>query len=73
MISNDSDLKHPIEIVRNELKVPVGLLNPHPKLARELANIADFYKPIRKGVIEAIQFADELSDADGAFRKPASW
>lgn len=28
-ISNDSDLKLPIEVARNELEIEVGIINPH--------------------------------------------
>ncbi len=73
VVSNDSDLRMPIQLVRDELGLQVGLLNPHKRVAFGLADTADFYKPIRKGVLRKSQFPDELVDAAGAFHKPASW
>jgi uncharacterized LabA/DUF88 family protein len=74
IISNDSDLVEPIKIVRRELQLPVGVLNPipaHP--SHELQRYATFVKPIRKGVLSASQFPPRLSDAAGEFYKPPVW
>lgn len=74
IISNDSDLVEPVKIVRQELKLPVGVLNPipaHPSY--ELRKHATFVKPIRKGVLAASQFPDQLKDAIGGFHKPPAW
>jgi hypothetical protein len=73
VLSNDSDLCLPIEIVRKELGFPVGLLNPHPRFSVELAKVATFKKPIRVGVLAASQFPTTLSDAHGTITKPATW
>lgn len=73
VVSNDTDLITPIEMVANELARPVGLLNPHPKPARSLLNVATFYKPIRSGVLQACQFPDSMIDSVGAFTKPPGW
>jgi uncharacterized LabA/DUF88 family protein len=74
ILSNDSDLVEPIRIVRQELKLPVGVLNPipaHP--SHELSKVATFMKPIRKGVLSASQFQDSLKDTTGEFFKPRTW
>jgi uncharacterized LabA/DUF88 family protein len=74
IISNDSDLVEPVKIVRQELKLSVGVLNPipaHPSY--ELRKIATFFKPIRKGVLAASQFPDRLRDSVGEFHKPTRW
>ncbi len=73
VMSNDSDLKHPIEIVRDDLGLTVGLLNPHARVAYGLAGVADFYKPIRRGVLAVSQFPATVTDSNGAFHKPAGW
>jgi hypothetical protein len=73
VVSNDSDLVLPIKIVVEQLHLPVGLLNPHPRFSVELSKVAVFKKQIRKGVLEAAQFADELRDVDGTITKPPSW
>lgn len=73
VVSKDSDLVEPIRIVREELGLSVGLLNPGKKLSFALISHADFIKPIRRGVLAASQFPSELVDAQGKFIKPASW
>ena len=73
VISNDTDLITPIDMVMRELKCPVGLLNPHSKPARTLQKVAAFYKPIREGVLRASQFPESLEDATGTFTKPGEW
>jgi hypothetical protein len=73
VISNDSDLVLPIRIVREDLHLPVGLLNPHPSFSVELQKVAMFKKQLRKGVLAAAQFPNSLQDARGTITKPASW
>ncbi len=74
ILSNDSDLVEPIKIVRQELKLPVGVLNPipdHP--SHELRKYATFVKPIRKGVLSVSQFPPRMEDSVGKFYKPPAW
>ena len=73
VVSKDSDLCEPIRIVREELGLTVGLLNPGKKKSLALIPHADFIKEIRRGVLLASQFPNELKDAKGKFKKPASW
>lgn len=73
LITNDSDLLEPLKIVRYELKLPVGVINPQKKASRALAQHASFMKRIRKGVLRASQFPTPLQDAQGTFHKPAGW
>lgn len=74
VVSNDSDLVEPVKIVRHELRVPVGVLNPIPhKPSHELSRYATFVKPIRQGVLAASQFPSTMQDANGTFYKPPSW
>ena len=73
VVSNDTDLITPIEMVVRDMGRPVGLLNPHPKPARDLLKVATFYKPIRPGVLAASQFPTTLTDSTGTFHKPANW
>jgi hypothetical protein len=74
LVTNDSDLLEPIKIVRKELGLPVGILNPHKNpTSRVLAQHASFVRQIRQGVLVASQFPDELTDAHGRFHKPTSW
>jgi uncharacterized LabA/DUF88 family protein len=74
ILSNDSDLVEPVKIVRNELNLPVGILNPRPASpSRELHKFATFVKPIRSGVLAASQFSSTLTDRNGEFYKPSTW
>jgi uncharacterized LabA/DUF88 family protein len=83
VVSGDSDLVTPIRMVRDELKKPIGVLNPQrlsgPNCRPErksagLQHAALFYK---KGVswaqLQASQFPPTMTDAHGTFTKPASW
>jgi hypothetical protein len=74
VLSNDSDLMLPIEIVTNELALPVGLLNPHERFSVQLSQVATFKKKIREGVLRASQFPDVVVDGQGRkIRKPSDW
>jgi len=74
LVTNDSDLLEPIRLVRRQLGLPVGILNPHEQtpsvvLVREAA----FMKQIRHGALAASQFPDVLRDSKGKFHKPTAW
>ena len=74
LVSNDSDLVEPVKIVRNEIKLPVGVLNPFVNTPSfDLRKHATFVKPIRTGVLSASQFPPKMKDAIGVFYKPPSW
>ena len=83
VVSGDSDLVTPIRMVRDDLKNPVGVLNPQrlsgpncrpPRKNAGLQHAAKFYQ---NGVtwkqLEDAQFPDKLTDAVGEFHKPATW
>ena len=73
VVSKDSDLLEPIRIVRQELGLTVGLLNPGKRVSMALLPHVDFIKQIRRGVLMASQFPKELQDVKGRFRRPATW
>jgi len=74
VVTNDSDLLEPIRIVRTELNLPAGILNPHELTpSRVLLKHASFIRQIRKGVLAASQFPETLTDAKGTFHKPHVW
>ena len=62
LITNDSDLLAPMRIVRRELNLPVGILNPFKRFAHVLAQEASFKKRIRAGVLASSQFPASLQD-----------
>ncbi|MCI0402531.1 MAG: NYN domain-containing protein [Acidobacteria bacterium] len=73
VVTNDSDLLEPIRVVRRELGIPVGVLNPHPKPSRALLPHVTFIKQIRAGQLARSQFPEVLADSKGAFSKPTRW
>jgi len=73
VVSNDSDLLEPIRIVRQELKMPVGILNPHQHHSAVLKPQATFMKRIRQADVAACQFPSVMNDAKGQFHKPTTW
>jgi uncharacterized LabA/DUF88 family protein len=83
VVSGDSDLVTPIRMVRDELKKPVGILNPQrlsgpncrpPRKNAGLQHAASFYQ---NGVtwtqLLAAQFPNTMTDATGVFHKPPTW
>jgi len=73
VVSGDSDLLSPVRIVIDELKKPVGVLNPQQRPCRVLQKHATFYRHIRRSALAKSQFPPTLIDAHGTFTKPASW
>ena len=77
VISNDSDLALPIEIVRDRLRRPVGVVNPNTTRSSltpvELRKVATFLRQLRTNALRNSQFADSLVDGTGAFFKPGVW
>jgi hypothetical protein len=72
VISNDSDLKAPIEAVRTEFGLRVGVAIPSSRVRRS-ALPADFYRRIRKGALASSQFPMVLRDERGAITRPPTW
>lgn len=71
VISNDSDLKEPIRVVREELHKPVGIANPDLGTPRVL--FGDFHRQIRKGQLLASQFPNVMTDTNGTITRPPGW
>ena len=74
VISNDSDLKEAVRIVRREVGKVVGVFTPHREQhSAQLKKTASFFRGIPVEVLRASLFPDELTDAKGVFQKPAGW
>jgi uncharacterized LabA/DUF88 family protein len=73
LVTNDSDLVEPVRIVRHELGLPVGILNPHQHHSRQLSIHATFMKRIRQSDVSVCQFPTVMNDSKGSFHKPSSW
>ena len=73
VISNDSDLLLPIQVVTEQFGKPVGLLNPQKNPSLALIPHVMFVKNIRKDILKNSLFPPVLTDKDGRFSKPADW
>ena len=73
VISNDSDLTTPIEMVATKFRLPVVVFSPHDNVCGALRRVARYCRPLRPGPIEASQFPPTLQDGKGSFTKPAHW
>lgn len=73
VISGDSDLCLPIEIVRNQFKKNVGIFYTPKRKSHALRSVANFFRPIRNGALEVSQFPPTLTDKHGTITKPSSW
>jgi uncharacterized LabA/DUF88 family protein len=73
VVSNDADLKTPIDLAISELGIRVGVLNPHKPEKRSLDLQPTFIKQLRQGPLAASQFAPVLRDDSGEIRKPKRW
>jgi hypothetical protein len=73
VVSNDSDLLMPIQVVTEQFSKPVGLLNPQQNPSVALLPYVMFVKNIRKNVLKNSQFPSVLSDGNGKFSKPETW
>lgn len=73
LISNDSDLRDPLDYVRRQLGKRVVIFNPHKNRSWPLSQVSDLYRPIRKGPLSASQFPHQLTDSQGTITKPPTW
>ena len=73
ILTNDSDLATPVQIIRSQFGLQVGIFNPHRNRSWPLVRAANFYRPIRRGPLGASQFPPQLSDGQGIITKPPTW
>jgi uncharacterized LabA/DUF88 family protein len=73
VVSNDSDLLMPIQVVTREFGKPVGLLNPQKHTSVALLPHVRFVKKIRENVLSNSLFPDVMTDKEGQFSKPVDW
>ncbi len=77
VISNDGDLKLPVEIVRKEFDAGVGIINPHSTRSYALSphNLPanSFYQRLQPRRLRNAQLPPELRDAEGVIRCPDGW
>jgi len=75
VISNDSDLATPIRLVRCELGLDVGIVNPRgTRPCAELRTVATFNKTVFKSALKSCQFSAIVYDSHRrAIAKPQDW
>jgi hypothetical protein len=74
VLSNDSDLTEPLRMVRRELRLPLGVWNPHPTHSFQLSQHAIFNKRVRAADLAAAQFPPSIVDSKGkTLTKPTNW
>jgi len=84
VISGDSDLLTPIRMVRDQMGKAVGVINPqltsgpykrtNKRGSAGLQQAASFYRgELSNSQVSGSVFPNTLTDAQGAFHKPATW
>jgi uncharacterized LabA/DUF88 family protein len=73
VVSNDSDLLTPINVVSTRFKKTVGILIGHQHPSRTLQKSVHFLKQVREGVIKECLFSNSMTDSKGTFSKPDTW
>ena len=77
VISNDADLALAIQMIRDKLNLPIGVVNPNlnPNFLtpKELTDAADFTRRIHLGALRSSQFPNTLQDSKGTITKPVQW
>jgi uncharacterized LabA/DUF88 family protein len=75
LISNDSDLCEPLRMVKDELGLTIGILNPFAKASYWLRQLQPaFIKPIRQGAVRASQLPVSVPLGNGqAVSRPQEW
>jgi NYN domain len=73
VITNDSDLREPIRLVKEELGMTVGVANPHPAHRRSLVLQPTFFRQIWQKVLVTCQLPPVIKDSQGVFSRPTTW
>jgi uncharacterized LabA/DUF88 family protein len=72
LISNDSDLAGTLDLIKEHVKKPVGLVNKG-SVTIDLKRRATFFRTITDEILVASQFPPEITDSMGAFHRPKNW
>ncbi len=73
LMSNDSDLAEPLKIIRREIGLKIGVLNPHTHPVKDIERNADFIRSITRKNLSRCQFPDRMEDGQGEFFRPEGW
>ena len=72
LISNDTDLKAPLEAIKNCEKM-IGIISPVREIHKDLKLISNFQKRISNNILKKSQFPERLKDHKGEFYCPKEW
>lgn len=74
IISNDSDLKEPIRLVRARFGKRMVLLGPKTtRISGALRPLADYIRQFGPNALARAQFPTKMQDRVGKFHKPPKW
>lgn len=73
ILSNDSDLTMPIDMVRTQFAYPIILISPVASPNNSLRQAATEVRRLDTKALSNCQFADVLTDSRGTFHKPPGW
>jgi hypothetical protein len=74
VVSNDTDLLLPIELVQTRLGIHLGILNPSKTPSRKLQSAVKHHQVIGHGALAASQFAPTVRNAHGReIHMPDKW
>lgn len=78
VVSNDGDLKMPVEIGRDEFKASIIVVNPHGErrsraLTPDGTDLGRYYRRVRPGALRSSQLPIELEDDAGKIQCPPGW
>lgn len=74
VVTNDSDLALPIQVVRDKFQKKIAVFSPTKKTTYRLRQAATFHIAIHRKYLRDNQFPPVLHDRSGnAIRKPTSW
>ena len=73
LITNDSDLAEPVQIVRREFGIRVGIVNPQKSHKQSHELQCDFFKQLRESDVAGAQLPDPVLAAGGKIYRPRGW
>lgn len=74
IVSNDSDLKEPIRLVRDRFGKRIVILGPRStRISGALKPLAHFIKQFGDAALANAQFKEMLKDGNGTITKPKNW
>jgi len=73
VVSADSDLEQPIELVRRKLGLPIYLITPQKHVPVQLRRAVSGIRRIRAGVCSQCELPSPIKSPHGLLTKPAGW